>query len=514
MSKNITVVPPKRDRQTQNVINSIQLRKVAGYARVSTDKDEQFSSYEAQLDYYENYIKSHPNWQFVKVYSDEGISGTSINKRPGFQQMIQDANEGKIDLIITKSISRFARNTVDSISTIRDLRDKHVEVYFEKENIWTFDTQGELIISLFSTLAQEESRSISENVIWGQRKKLADGKYSLAYSKFLGYDKGPDGELVINPEQAEIIKRIYSMFLNGMSAAAIAKQLTSEGIKTPTGKNTWQSGCILSILSNEKYKGDALLQKGYLNNFMDKKYVKNNGEIEQYYITDDHEAIIEREVFDLVQKELKVRKNARGNGANGFSRKIICGECGSFYTRVIWHSNKHYKKIVYRCIDKYQNGCTITAIEEQELKDFFVRKLNELIKKKEKVLSDHGSLKAYDTTKARAEKEKLKKNMEDLSSLIEILVKNNTQVDQQAYNKKYADLCEKYDSASKKIEKLEYEIADKDVKRYKAKGFYDIFERLEPIKDFDEKLFISLVDHITVRKDKSLRIMFNNGMEL
>ncbi len=239
----------------------IAKRKTAAYARVSTDSDEQFTSYEAQVDYYTKMINNNPQWDFVKVYTDEGISGLSTKKRDGFNEMIKDALSGKIDLIITKSVSRFARNTVDSLVTIRKLKDKGCECYFEKENIFTFDGKGELLISIMSSLAQEESRSISENVTWGKRKQFADGKISLPYSSFLGYEKGEDGKPVVNESEAETVREIYRQFMLGKSVTAICRNLTKNGLKTPGGKDKWRESTVYSILRNEKYKGDALLQK-------------------------------------------------------------------------------------------------------------------------------------------------------------------------------------------------------------------------------------------------------------
>ena len=225
MAKVITI-PATRSRYTAAPISSREKRKVAGYARVSTDHEEQQTSYEAQVDYYTNYIKGREDWEFVSVYTDEGISATSTTKRSGFNQMVADALDGRIDLIITKSVSRFARNTVDSLTTIRKLKEHKVECYFEKENIWTFDSKGELLLTIMSSLAQEESRSISENVTWGQRKRFADGKVTVPFKRFLGYDRGEDGNLVINEEQAVIVRRIYGMFLQWRSPFAIAKALT------------------------------------------------------------------------------------------------------------------------------------------------------------------------------------------------------------------------------------------------------------------------------------------------
>lgn len=259
------------------------------------------TSFEAQRDYYTNHIKSKPEWQFVKVYTDDGISATSTKNRDGFNKMIKDAIEEKVDLIITKSVSRFARNTVDTLITVRKLKEKGIEVYFEKENIYTMDSKGELLITIMSSLAQEESRSISENVTWGQRKRFADGKINIPYGRFLGYEKGEDGLPKIIEKEAAVIRKIYREFLKGKTYTGIAKQLTEENILTPGGKEEWRSSTVKSILQNEKYKGDALLQKSYTVDFLTKKTKINEGEVPQYYVENSHPGIIKAEAFDLVQ---------------------------------------------------------------------------------------------------------------------------------------------------------------------------------------------------------------------
>ena len=324
----VTMIPATINPLTHLPSVAARKRRVAGYARVSTDSDEQFTSYEAQVDYYTKFIQSKPEWEFVKVYTDEGISGTNTKRREGFKEMITDALDGKIDLIVTKSVSRFARNTVDSLVTIRKLKENGVECYFEKEGIYTFDGKGELLITIMSSLAQEESRSISENCTWGQRKRFADGKVSVPFQRFLGYDRGPDGNLVVNREQAVIVKRIYSLFLQGMTYHGIADTLTKDGIPTPGGKKKWSLSTVKSILSNEKYKGDALLQKSYTVDFLTKKTKVNEGEIPQYYVEDNHEAIIDPEVFEMVQREMAKRGKGKKyhSGVHAFSTKIKCGE--------------------------------------------------------------------------------------------------------------------------------------------------------------------------------------------
>ena len=328
----ITIIPATKALYSR-ASEKKTLRRVAAYARVSTDSDEQYTSYEAQIDYYTQYIAAHPEWRFVKVYTDEGISGLNTKKREGFNEMIRDALAGGIDLIVTKSVSRFARNTVDSLTTIRALKDVGCEVYFEKENIWTFDGKGELLISIMSSLAQEESRSISENVTWGQRKRFADGKVSLPYKHFLGYRKGPDGLPEIVPEEAETVRHIYDLFMSGMTTFAVAKQLTAEGIPTPAGKQNWSSSTVESILNNEKYRGSALLQKRFTVDFLQKKLKVNEGEVPQYYVENSHPAIVTSELFDQVQEEIKRRKQLGRSYRSGsiFSCRLVCEDCGEFF---------------------------------------------------------------------------------------------------------------------------------------------------------------------------------------
>lgn len=283
-------------------------KRVAAYARVSTASDEQMNSVEAQKDYFEKMILHHENWVLAGIYADEGISGTSIRQRKAFLEMIDDAMAGKIDLIVTKSVSRFARNTVDTLNTIRQLKAIGVEVYFEKENIYTLDTKGEFLITLMSSLAEEEARSLSENVKWGKRKAFSDGRYTLPYKRFLGYKKGEDNLPEIIPTEAQIVRWIYYLYLIGTATSTISKILTQVGIPTPGNKNRWSPTTIDSILQNEKYCGAALLQKGFTVDYRTKKTKVNRGELPQYYIEHDHDPIIPKEIFDEVQNCRRSRK--------------------------------------------------------------------------------------------------------------------------------------------------------------------------------------------------------------
>ena len=308
--KNVIVIPAVSDQQTLPG-KAKPKKRVAAYARVSTNREEQQTSYEAQIRYYTSYIKEHEEWEFAGIYTDEGITGTSAQKRKGFNSMLQKALEGEIDLILTKSVSRFARNTVDSLTAIRNLKAHGVECYFEKENIWTFDAKGELLITIMSSLAQEESRSISENTRWGMRKAFQNGKVFVPYKHFLGYEKGCNGELQVNPEQAKTVRLIYQLFLDGLAFYGIAAELTRRKIPTPYGNAVWNAITVKNILKNEKYRGDALLQKKYSRDFLDQKMLLNKGEVPQYYIKGNHEAIIEPEIFDQVQEEMKRRKSQK-----------------------------------------------------------------------------------------------------------------------------------------------------------------------------------------------------------
>lgn len=298
----------------------LQRKRVAAYARVSMDTERLMHSLSVQVSYYSELIQNTPGWEYAGVYADEGITGTKMDSRPEFIRMLADCEAGKIDIILTKSLSRFARNTVDTLNVVRRLKKLGIEVRFEKENIWTFDSKGELLITIMSSLAQEESRSISENCTWGQRKRMADGKVSVPFSRFLGYDRGENGELVVNPEQAEIVKRIYTEFLQGATPHTIAAGLTADGIRSPGGKDRWNPKTVQSILQNEKYKGDALLQKCFTEDFLTKKQVKNQGQVPQYYVTGDHEALSRRMYSIWCSGRFRCGSPApTGTAASGFS---------------------------------------------------------------------------------------------------------------------------------------------------------------------------------------------------
>lgn len=365
--KKVTIIPPKPEYSGANQID-IRPKRVAAYCRVSTDKEQQEHSFETQKEMYTEMIMMKPNWQMAGIYADEGITGTIAKKRPDFMRMIGDCRKGKIDIIITKSVSRFSRNNLDCLLYVRELKELGIPIIFEKEGINTLQVSSELLITLFSGLSQAESESISMNVKIGKRQSLKNGNVPFSYKSFLGYRKGADGKPEIDEEQAVIIRRIFKEYLIGKSLLDIAKGLTADEIPTARGKTNWSSARVQSILTNEKYKGDALLQKTYVVDCISKKSKKNNGELPMYYVENNHPAIIERSMFDKAQEEISRRNSKRKVKQKGtktelgkysskyaLSELLFCGNCGTPYRRVTW-TNRGKKKVVWRCISRLDYG--------------------------------------------------------------------------------------------------------------------------------------------------------------
>lgn len=524
MAKKITAIPATKSKFTSQPLISTEKRKVCGYARVSTDHEEQQSSYEAQMEYYTEYIQSRPDWEFVGMYSDEGITATSTTHRDGFKQMVEDALAGKIDLIITKSVSRFARNTVDSLTTVRKLKEKGIEIYFEKENIWTLDAKGELLITIMSSLAQEESRSISENTTWGKRKQFADGFATVPFKHFLGYDRGKEkGEFVINEEEAETIRLIYKLFLAGLAPCSITKELENRGIKAPGGGDKWCDGTVRSILTNEKYKGDALQQKSYISDFLTKKQVKNNGEIPQYYVEGHHEAIITPEVFALVQDEMKRRAGMarRYSGVTIYSSKVVCADCGNTYGTRTFHSTDKYKHKVWQCAHKYGDGpvCRTPNLTTEQIREFFIEAVNEVIKNRDEIFEniEHLQKTANRTDKLEKELEVASEEVSKAMKVLEDLIEQNARVvlNQETYAQKYNELTEDYNAKKKRYEEIQEEIHRRQSADRNNKNFLRIMKgRKKLIKDFDEDLWGGLLLHIVMERDGTARVKFKQGMEI
>ena len=465
MAKNITVIPARSNRSSLAENLEQKKKRVAAYCRVSTDQEEQLSSYEAQVNYYTNYIEKHPDYEFAGIYADEGISGTTTKKREQFNRMIEDCKAGKIDMIITKSISRFARNTLDCLNFVRQLKDLGIGVTFEKEAIFTLDSKGEVLLSILSSLAQDESRSISENSTWGIRRRFEQGKLHVNHTKFLGYDKDKNGNLVVNEKQAKIVRRIYKEFLDGKGANRIARDLELGGVANWNGKAKWYEGSIRKMLTNEKYKGDALLQKTYTVDFLSKKRADNNGEVPQYYVEDSHPAIIDKEMWEAVQLEMERRRNFAlqygiqkleyATTSNPFAGRVICGSCGQVFGRKVWNStDDRFRRIIWRCNGKYpakgEKGCGSRHIDDGVLYQAFVDVFNAMVEQKEYFL------------------EKWKGMRESDSSL----------------------------------------------QRYKAKQFAKIIADRGRIKEFDVELYFALTEKVVVHGEGRLMVVLLDGTEV
>ena len=465
MARNITVIPARASRTNLAQNLEPQKKKMAAYCRVSTDQLEQLSSYEAQVAYYTAFIENHPDYECAGIYADEGISGTNTKKREQFNKMIEDCKDGKINMIITKSISRFARNTLDCLNFVRQLKELGVGVIFVKENINTLDGKGEVLISILASLAQDESRSISENSTWGIRRKFEQGKVTVNCTKFLGYDKDEEGNLIINEKQAKIVRRIYTDYLDGKGANRISRELEDEGVTGWNGKSKWYESSIRKMLSNEKYKGDALLQKTYTVDFLTKKRVENNGEVPQYYVEESHPAIIDKEMWEAVQLEMERRKAFAekyniskldyATVDNPFAGRVICGHCGSTFGRKVWNSNnERLRRIIWRCNKKYtvkgEKSCENKHIDDRVLYQAFISTFNAMIE-----------------------------------------------------NKNY--FMEKWKEHLK---------SDNLLQRYKAKQFMRIIENAGPIEEFDIDLFFRIIEKMTVFDVGKIIVSLLDGTEI
>ena len=522
----VTIIPSTINPLTQAPITSKQKRRVCAYARVSTDSDEQYTSYEAQVTYYKKYIQEHPEWEYVDVYADEGITGTNRKKRDSFNKMIKEALEGKIDLIITKSISRFARNTLDTISITRELKAKGVEVFFEKENLWTFDSKSELVLTIMASIAQEESRSISANVTIGKRWGFQEGKVSFAYKNFLGYKKGADGKIEIDEAQAVIVKMIYRMFLiEGKTCTSIATYLAENGVLTPSGKSTrWQKNTVLSILKNEKYKGDALLQKTFTDNYLEHSMKKNEGELPQYYVENSHPAIIDKYTWEQVQTELQ-RRMEIGNKYSStsiFATKLVCEDCGGFFGKKIWHSTSKYARAIYQCNSKFKKGkdkCGTPHFTEDEIKELFIKAYNLVMKNKDQMLEDTiDVVKILTDTSALDERiATLQNEIEVVSELVKKMVKENKSAvqSQEDYMARYTELSIRYEKAKNDLDKVLSEKSYKLGQATKLEAFVEELRgRVDWLEIWDDEIWMIMVERAIVHKDKSITFEFYNGQKI
>lgn len=375
MENNTTItVIPKKEIYTININSDASIkRRVAAYARVSTDLEDQKNSFNAQLEEYQNRISRNPNWEFVKLYSDEGLSGTSIKKRKGFQEMIHDALHGKIDLILVKSISRFARNTVDCLKTVRELRKKNVEVFFDKENISTNDTKIDMMLTIFASFAQEESKSISENVKWGVRKRMAKGQRKMNVSTTLGYKEDDLGNIIVDESTKDIVIKIFNLYAAGYKYREIAKIMTEAGYKTGCGHDEWKMHDVEAIITNEKYVGDFTMQKTVVVDFLDHRAVKNDGIEEKYVFKNHHQAIIDREKFNEIQMIKRSRYDTKLNNKpsiNLLAGIFYCEHCLRPMKAITLHPGKKYARRIYTCKVTYKSSINFIKCDANSVVDF------------------------------------------------------------------------------------------------------------------------------------------------
>ena len=391
-AERIVEVIPATWNPTDESSREIRKLRVAAYCRVSTELEQQQSSYDIQIEYYTRHIMQNPNWIFAGVFADDGRSATNTFRRDDFNQLMDQCLKGKVDMVITKSISRFARNTVDCISWVRKLKEKNVAVYFEKENLNTLDDSTEMILTILSSQAQEESRAISTNVKWGYARKFEKGESTRQRS--YGFRKAPTGEMCIVEEEAAVIRNMARWFLDGDSLERIKHRLEDAGIETTTGKKTWSTGTIYNILTNEKIMGDVLLQKTFTADYLTKRRVKNSGQQKQYYVKNHHEAIIPKTVYYKIQEEIARRSSLKkagtrkGKTAQGvYSSKyaltgiMVCNECGAHYRRTTWAKNGK-KVIVWRCINHLKHGTKrcheSPTLKEEVIQEAIMGKLHSL----------------------------------------------------------------------------------------------------------------------------------------
>ncbi len=532
MPKLVRVIPPKPEFSGENRMD-IRPKRVAAYCRVSTDKEQQEHSFETQKEMYTDMIMMKPNWQMAGIYADEGITGTIAKKRPDFMRMIEDCRKGKIDLIITKSVSRFSRNNLDCLLYVRELKERGIPIIFEKEGINTMQVSSELLITLFSGLSQAESESISMNVKIGKRQSLKNGNVPFSYKSFLGYRKGADGKPEIDPEQAVTVRRIFAEYLAGRSLLEIAKGLTADGIPTARGSYEWSSPRVLSILTNEKYKGDALLQKTYIADCISKKSKKNNGELPMYYVENNHPAIIERAVFDRVQEEVSRRNSKRKvkqtgtktelgkySGKYALSEILYCGNCGTSYRRCTWSKNGK-KKIVWRCISRLDYGTKYCkdspSIEESVLQNAIAEAIT---KKAQMESSDIERIRRHielyqssqDMSDILAKQERLKAIQAHIDQLINI----NSEAAQNG------DFDEQFDSLHKEMYAIMDELAEADKTKSKIDTAADSIGEMAAVMnglknhpvEYNDLAVRQLIECIKVMSADTLHIYFKDGTKI
>lgn len=531
--KTITVIEPKQALLVDKA--KYQQTRMAAYCRVSTDSAEQKTSYETQKQVYTDMIARRKDWTMVGIYADEGISGTRADKRPEFNKMIKDCIAGKIDYIITKSVSRFARNTVECLEFVRMLKARNIGILFEEQNIDTLKCDSELYLVIYAGFAQSESESMSKNITWAFRKNFEDGKVVFNYSKMVGYRKGNDGNPEIIPEEAEIIRNIYDWFLAGKTPREIIDLLITDGIQTKCGKQKWSVGTIQSILRNEKYCGDAILQKTVTIDCISKTHKKNTGEAPMYYVHNNHEAIVTREQFNKVQEELLRRntivpKNAsKAISAQGrYSRYALteimhCDECGSRYKRCTW-AKKGVRKIVWRCMSRIEHGTQYCknspSLEESKLHQAIVRAINRFNRENEttyRLLMKASLSDALGIGGSNEEMELLTRRIDSLNKKMMALVSEAVAEGQSIDDNEgeFKEISDEIAQLNNRVSAIKELMTNDENAKNRLESINAKVEELKDgITEYDDTIVRQMIECIKVYDDNKIEVIFGGGTSI
>lgn len=530
---NVIVIPAKPELAQERAVQR-QLR-VAAYCRVSTDDEEQLTSYEAQQNYYTDKIMTNPNWTMAGIFADEGITGTSATKRPEFLKMIRKCRQKKIDLVLVKSISRFARNTVDCLNYIRALRELGIAIIFEKENINTLESDSEMLITMMGAFAQAESESMSANVRWGKRQAMREGKVIIQYKRLYAFEKGEDGKPRIIPEQAEVVRRIYDSFLAGQSMRMIKEMLEREGIPTVNGNAEWSISVIRGILKNEKYCGDALQQKSYISDCISRKHIRNTGQLPMYLVPNNHEGIVSRDTYNAVQAELARRNAGRAPSQNkaptgrscysakyALTERLVCGECGTLYRRCAW-TKRGKKRVVWRCASRVDYGTRYCkespTLDEKPLQDAILAAINSAMSQKSVLIEQITDAMRMELAPIPGESMSVSAIDQRLAELDQEFRELFTTSRENGGYMKYADQFKRItDDVAALKEKRCFILEQQQTDSAANKRISDAIQVLNAgsadITEWNESMIRQLVDTVKVLSADKIRVYLRGGMEI
>lgn len=528
----VIVIPPNPELAKGRAVRR-QLR-VAAYCRVSTDSEEQLTSYEAQQTYYTDKIMSNPEWTMAGIFADRGLTGTSAKKRPEFLRMIRLCRQKKIDIVLTKSISRFARNTVDCLNYIRALRELGIPIIFEEQNINTLDAESEMLLTMLGAFAQAESENMASRIRWGKQEAMREGKVSIRYKWLYGYEKGKDGEPKVIPEQAEIVREIYDDYLAGDSIQRIKEKLEARGIRNAVGESEWTAGSIKGILTNEKYYGDVLQQKTYVTDCISGKVKRNTGQLPMYLIENNHEGIISRQTFDAVQAEMARRiagrspskKNATGqakySSKYALTERLVCGECGTLYRRCTWTAQGR-RRIVWRCVSRLDYGkkyChNSPTVYEEPLQEAILAAINRVMRRKEDLENSLKSAMEYEFAPVPGETMSIgdiDERMEALTSETNrILEASAMEGGYEAHTDRLKEIVDEMARLKEQTAAIAAQRQSDQLAASRLNTAAAALEQMSPaITEWDESMIRQLIDTVKVVSPDKIRVYFHGGIEI